>query len=114
MLRKDGRVLGGPPAAVGSGPAIRFRAISELLRSKGKVERWTCGADGTRVRIRRLEREMGAEDGVPFLDLLRGDIVTIGLGGPAGRSGEGERRDAIDERGRLEPHVAIDVGGFGH
>jgi ribosomal protein RSM22 (predicted rRNA methylase) len=119
VLRTDGRALGVPASVAHAERAsfVRFRAVSELLPSKGKAELWTCGADGTRLRLRRLERDMGEEDGVPFGELLRGDIVTLstpphGAGSGPG-SGRGPGPGPVDDRGRIEPHVAIDVGGFG-
>jgi ribosomal protein RSM22 (predicted rRNA methylase) len=81
---------------------LRFRAVSELLRSKGKAELWICTDAGARTRIRRLDRHAGSgrgdENGVPFDRLRRGDVVTIA--------------PPPDEKGTLLPEVAIDVGAF--
>jgi ribosomal protein RSM22 (predicted rRNA methylase) len=98
VLRRDGRTLD-----LGPGP-LRFRAVSELLRSKGKLELWTCSDTGVRARVRRLDRDSGLEKGTAFDSLRRGDLVRI-------RTECGEE-PAIDERGRITPHVAIDVGPF--
>jgi hypothetical protein len=104
VLRKDGRtVRAGMPE--GEGRAVRFRAVSDLLRTKGKAELFICGEDGLRRRIRRLDRDAPADEsgqGVDFLDLHRGDIVTLRTDEVAG---------PIDERGRVMAgaHVAIDV-----
>ena len=108
------------PRADAGGGRVRFRAVSDLLRSKGKVELFICREDGARQRIRRLDRDAAAEQGVPFEELRRGDIVTLGSppevsagGDPAGRDENAAQGPAapIDERGRVQAkaHVAIDV-----
>ena len=79
--------------------------VTDLLRTKGKREVWTCGEDGARARIRRLERESGDEEGVPFEELRRGDIVML--------HGAADGAGPIDERGRVEPHVRVDAGAMG-
>lgn len=103
-------------------PAIvRFRAVSELLRSKGKVEMFVCDEDGVHRRIRRLDRDAGRESGVSFEALRRGDIVTLGRvsrggGGQGPSDGDGEEDAAaplpLDGRGRVtaDVHVSVDVG----
>lgn len=122
VLRKDGR---SPVERLDRDDPhrMRFRVVSELLRSKGKVELFTCGEDGSRLRLRRLDRDAKTCRGVPFDDLHRGDIVTLSSaateGGaphdPAGKPGREEDRAPerpVDERGRVRAgtHVAIDVG----
>jgi ribosomal protein RSM22 (predicted rRNA methylase) len=100
VLRKDGVTLA-PRASEG----VRFRVVSDLLRSKGKAELFICDEDGARRRIRRLDRDAVGEKGTPFLELGRGDTVTLG-------SATTESGPPIDERGRVlaGAHVAIDVG----
>lgn len=116
VLRKSGV----EPRADAGGERARFRAVSDLLRSKGKVELFICREDGARQRIRRLDRDAAAEQGVPFEELRRGDIVTLSSppdvsagGQPAGGDASAARGPAapIDERGRVQAkaHVAIDV-----
>ena len=116
VLRKSGV----EPRADAGGERVRFRAVSDLLRSKGKVELFICREDGARQRIRRLDRDAAAEQGVPFEELRRGDIVTLSSppdvsagGQPAGGDASAARGPAapIDERGRVQAkaHVAIDV-----
>ncbi len=99
VLRKDRRR---PVAALPSAHAVRFRVVSDPLRSKGKVELFICGEDGARRRIRQLDREVDEAHG-QLGNVSRGDIV----GMIAAEPGE----EAIDERGRARPgaHVAIDV-----
>jgi ribosomal protein RSM22 (predicted rRNA methylase) len=108
VLRKDGR-LPAPRMSVDGG-RVRFRAVSDLLRSKGKAELFICDEDGARRRIRRLDRDAGSEQGFHFLDLRRGDIVTLGSTADDGTRSPAVR--PIDERGRVMAgaHVAIDVG----
>lgn len=108
------------PRAGAGGGRVRFRAVSDLLRSKGKVELFICREDGARQRIRRLDRDAAAEQGIPFEELRRGDIVTLSSAtegpdekGPAGGDASAAQGPAapIDERGRVQAkaHVAIDV-----
>ncbi|MBX3223119.1 MAG: hypothetical protein KF795_21580 [Labilithrix sp.] len=126
VLRKDGRTQA---AGAAGDHAVRFRAVSDLLRSKGKIELFICREDGLRQRIRRLDRDAGGGRGVPFEDLRRGDVVTLSsaaetapLGGAlatpaveASAGGDTRADDApappIDERGRVsaKANVAIDV-----
>ncbi len=106
VLRKDGTV---PAPRLGpSAGQVRFRTVSDLLRTKGKAELFVCGEDAARRRIRRLDRDADAERGTSFLDLRRGDIVT--LSGPV--AGADAASEPIDERGRVAAgvHVEIDVG----
>ena len=116
VLRKSGVE---PRADAGVG-RVRVRAVSDLLRSKGKVELFICREDGARQRIRRLDRDAAAEHGVPFEELRRGDIVTLSSppevsagGQPTGGGASAAQGPAapIDERGRVQAkaHVAIDV-----
>ncbi|MDF2697165.1 MAG: Methyltransferase [Labilithrix sp.] len=105
VLRRDGqRVTGATRPAEAGSPLVevRFRSVSDLLSSKGKAELFICGEDGTRRRIRRLDRDADAERGHPFGELHRGDIVTLSSAAPG---------LPIDERGRVQvgAHVAIDV-----
>jgi hypothetical protein len=106
VLRKDGKVASPRTDRAGQ---VRFRTVSDLLASKGKAELFVCGQDGVRRRIRRLDRDVASERGIPFVDLRRGDIVTLSAaadGDPAAPV-----KDPIDERGRVVAgaHVAIDV-----
>lgn len=118
VLRKDGRVPV-PRLPADDGARVRFRAVSDLLRTKGKAELFVCAEDGLRTRIRRLDRDVPSERGIPFADLRRGDIVTLSsaiadsskLNDPV--QGESPLTGRpIDERGRVraETHAAIDVG----
>jgi ribosomal protein RSM22 (predicted rRNA methylase) len=102
VLRRDGRGLG-CPSDQDSIHQIRFRAVSELLRSKGKAELWSCSDQGVRARLRRLERDAAAGEGLPFEDLRRGDVVTV-------TSSAADPASPVDDRGRLAPHVRIEVG----
>jgi hypothetical protein len=87
----------------------RFRAVSDLLRSKGKVELLACDERGVLQRIRRLDRDAGSEQGFPFDKLRRGDVVTLTALGESRGGGAGEAQP-IDARGRVagDTHVAID------
>lgn len=117
VLRKDGRLAlpRRPP-----GDDFRFRAVSDLLRSKGKTEVFACAEDGSRPRVRRLERDAGSEQGIQFHDIRRGDIVTLRSTGveksqSVDRCGDDEAERSmspVDARGRVKADVAIDVGGF--
>lgn len=91
VLRPDGATMDGSAA-------YRFRVVSDLISSKGKTELFGCTALGARVRLRRLDRDAGKETGAGFETLRRGDVV--GLGG----------EPPVDERGRLNAQVSIDVG----
>jgi ribosomal protein RSM22 (predicted rRNA methylase) len=95
VLRRDGA----RPTTGASPGVVRFRVVSDLLRSKGKAELFVCCEDGARRRIRQLDRDAGAE---AFGELGRGDVVTMT---------SSDARPPIDERGRVQPcmHVAIDV-----
>ncbi len=114
VLRKDGKV---PVQREAARPGqVRFRTVSDLLASKGKAELFVCAEDGVRRRIRRLDRDVASEQGVPFADLRRGDIVTLSAAAGAERAeeqGECVSASPIDERGRVSRgvHVAIDVAG---
>jgi ribosomal protein RSM22 (predicted rRNA methylase) len=109
VLRKDG-ARPHVPATDGDWERVRFRAVSDLLRSKGKVELFVCTEDGSRQRIRRLDRDAASEQGLPFDGLHRGDIVTLSSGSASSQDAAPTR--PIDERGRVQAgaHVAIDVG----
>jgi ribosomal protein RSM22 (predicted rRNA methylase) len=84
---------GAEPSAVADGRRVRLRIISSLLRSKGKTELWGCTDQGTRVRLRRLDRDQ-AESNAAWDELDRGDVVSL---------------SDVDERGRVCREVAIDV-----
>jgi ribosomal protein RSM22 (predicted rRNA methylase) len=109
-------VLGAPSANAplqtrSEGPQRRFRAVSDLLRSKGKVELDACDEHGVLQRIRRLDRDAGSEQGLAFDKLRRGDVVTLTALGESRGGGEGEAQP-VDDRGRLarDTHVAVDGG----
>jgi ribosomal protein RSM22 (predicted rRNA methylase) len=91
VLRRDGAAL----------PTADFRVVSDLLRSKGKVELFACTSSGVRRRLRLLDRDAGAVSGIPFDALRRGDRVTLRT--------RGADASSIDERGRVAPEVTIDV-----
>lgn len=95
VLRKDGRTFGTARAG-----AARFRVVSDLLRTKGKVELFACTAAGERRRLRRLDRDRSAERGASWEELHRGDLVQL----------EHTSGPAVDERGRVQPgaHITID------
>lgn len=104
VLRKDGMTPGlrlSPDAG-----KVRFRTVSDLLGSKGKVELVICGEDGQRRRLRRLDRDAALDVGVPFSELRRGDIVTLTCG-----EGTELLRSPIEPSGRVagKTYVAIDV-----
>jgi ribosomal protein RSM22 (predicted rRNA methylase) len=115
VLRRDDRRLVGEldHAPAGSPPRVHLRVISELMRTKGKAEVFACTAEGTRLRLRRLDRDAteigpGAAATAAWSALGRGDVVTI----RAGESEEGDEAanaNAIDERGRVSRAAQIDV-----
>lgn len=74
VVRTDGQTL---RAALGSEPALR--AVSSLLRSKGKSEAYLCGdlaAGPGRALVRRLDRDgEGVDDG--WQALARGSLVRV-------------------------------------
>jgi hypothetical protein len=92
--------------------AIRFRAISGLISSKGKTEVFSCDEHGQRQRLRRLDRdERTHESGIAQIE--RGDIVTISsVDSNDTLTGAEPVKAPIDDRGRIVPqaNVAIDVG----
>ena len=94
VLRRDGKTLVShvPPAE------IRFRVVSELLRTKGKAEVFGCTEEGARVRLRRLDRDKGADAATATWDSLgRGDVVGVSGAAP------------IDDRGRVNADAALAV-----
>ena len=97
VLRRDGASL--RDSVVRSEGAVHLRVVSELLRSKGKIEAFGCTSTGERRRLRRLDRDADKGLGVPFEEVAKGDLVRLG-------STEGS---PIDERGRIIPIVTIDV-----
>lgn len=106
VLRKDGRSPL-PRFSADDRGRIRFRVVSDLLRSKGKTESFVCREDGVRSRIRCLDRDAAGQKGVPFEAIERGDIVTLGVGSAIAAAAL-----PVDERGRVHAnaHVAVDVG----
>ena len=95
VLRRDGKTMH-------VDAPYRFRAISELLPSKGKTEVFACTEQGRRDRVRRLERDEGKESGVLFETLRRGDVVALRANDP--------EQMPVDDRGRLNAQLTIDVG----
>lgn len=89
VLRKDGKRL--PPAG--------FRVVSERLTTKGKTEIFACTCEGTRPRLRQLDRDAARSGGPTFAELRRGDLVTVSEGGTAG----------VAESGRVNANATIDV-----
>jgi SAM-dependent methyltransferase len=59
---------------------VRYRVVSDRLRSKGKLELFGCGEPGY-VRLTRLDRDASAGN-APFEELRRGDVVELPDGGP--------------------------------
>ncbi len=106
VLRKDARALASR-SSEDARPRRRFRVISDPIVSKGKSELLICGEDGNRSKIRRLDRDQGKEQGAPFDELRRGDVVTLTAA---------PDEPVVDARGRVGPevHVAIDVGTLRH
>jgi len=79
--------------------AMRLRVVSDVMRTKGKTELFSCNEHGRRTRLRRLDRDERAEP-TGFPDLSRGDVVTLDV-------------DA-DEKGTLPRTVHVDVWPRGH
>ncbi|MBK8216819.1 MAG: hypothetical protein IPK71_24095 [Myxococcales bacterium] len=74
VLRPDGRSLATLM------PSVRLRAVSSLLRSKGKEEIFACGTfDGepAKRRLRRLDRH-ASEANAAWSSLARGDLFDAG------------------------------------
>ncbi len=83
--------------------AVRFRAVSDILRSKGKMEIIACEENGALRRMRRLDRDAPSTRGLPFDALRRGDVVTL-------TAADERAEPAVDERGRIarSAYVAVD------
>jgi 2-polyprenyl-3-methyl-5-hydroxy-6-metoxy-1,4-benzoquinol methylase len=64
IVRKDGRRLGG-----------QLRAVSSLIKTKGKSEVFVCG-EAVRGRLMRLDREKSPANEA-WADLERGDILSV-------------------------------------
>lgn len=105
VLRRDGQL---PVPRLRADGSVRFRVVSDLLRSKGKTELVICGEDQERRKIRQLDRDAGLETGIPFAELRRGDVVAL----TAVPAATGEAEEPIDPRGRIasRSHATIDVG----
>lgn len=116
VLRKDGRrAVAGLSHAQRS---LRFRAVSDVLRTKGKREVFTCSESGVRAKVRLLDRDALAPTGGRFEDIERGDIVT--LSAPPEDDLAASGRDlpgAVDDRGRVRAgsHLGVELrdGGAG-
>lgn len=87
VLRRDGAAM---TDALPLGRRVRL--VSHLLRTKGKTEMFVCTDEGTRIKLRRLDRESREGE---LDDVARGDVAVL--------TGE------IDEGGRLSPAARIDV-----
>lgn len=114
VLRRDGRTMARSAQVPGE---LRFRAISDVLATKGKSELFICDEQGRRVRIRQLDRDQPrAKGALSISDLGRGDVVRL-TSGRAETSGSelGEvllpqtPLDPVDERGRVRPNVTVEI-----
>jgi len=129
VLRRDGRRLLPALSAEALVRTKRFRAISHVLKTKGKAELIVCHEEppGSPLqRIRQLDRDAAKRKaGSPFEDLRRGDVVSLSVPPddvPNAAEAVPERTPSktsdsslvIDERGRVNHNVAIDVGRFCH
>lgn len=124
VLRKDGRRLLPALSADALVRTKRFRAISHVLKTKGKAELIVCHEEppGSPLqRIRQLDRDAAKrQGGSPFEDLRRGDVVSLSVApeeAPTQNAAEvvaPKMSPVIDERGRVNHNVAIDVGRFCH
>ena len=103
VLVREGETLAARVAAEEARGArdgrLHLRVVSDTMPSKGKVELFGCTERGERVRLRRLDRDVG-EPNAGWDELRRGDVVS--LSGPPGAS-------SIDERGRLARDTFVDV-----
>ena len=103
VLRRDARrLVDRAPREPTEGSRVHLRVVSELMRTKGKAEIFTCTSEGHRVRMRRLDRDAvtagaGANASAAWSALGRGDVLTIAGAAP------------IDERGRVAATAEIDV-----
>jgi len=106
VLRRDGRHL----SAELEGGGVRFRVVSDLIRTKGKCELYACTDEGARPRLRLLDRDAARapDGGAGWAALSRGDVVTLRSAGTEG-AGEGAKGGVVDDRGRVAAAVAIDV-----
>ncbi|MCL2726136.1 MAG: small ribosomal subunit Rsm22 family protein [Polyangiaceae bacterium] len=76
---------------------LRLRVISDVMRTKGKIEMFGCTEAGDRIRLRRLDRDANACNAV-MSELHRGDIVTL----TADSQG-------LVEGGRIAPNVTVEI-----
>lgn len=83
---------------------VHLRAVSSLLRTKGKTELFGCAESGGLVRLRRLDRE-ASDASAAWDDVSRGDVVRLSAP-PAALP--------FDERGRTSKHLRVDVWPFPH
>lgn len=104
VLRSAGPTLAGMLPEP-SPSRVHLRVISDLLRSKGKTELFSCTSAGDRVRMRHLDRDV-TEANEAWGELHRGDVVTLRTAGDATTD------PPVDERGRLSRSVEIDVWPF--
>jgi hypothetical protein len=117
VLRRDEQRLVGQLDHAPGAPRVHLRVISELMRTKGKAEVFACTSTGTRIRLRRLDRDAvehgpGAEATATWAAVGRGDVLTVRADGAGDGSGggSGSAKDApIDERGRIAKTAQIDV-----
>ena len=68
-------------SAPGMAPAratepVELRLVTDTLGSRGKTERLVCRADGAMRLMRLLDRET-TDANRAFLDVERGDVVTV-------------------------------------
>jgi hypothetical protein len=106
VLRRDGRRLFDEAAGSPGDGRVHLRVVSELMRTKGKAEIFSCTSEGARVRMRRLDRDAvrageGASATGTWSSLGRGDVITIRATAAASAP--------VDERGRIDPTAEIDV-----
>jgi len=79
---------------------LHLRVISDVMRTKGKVEIFGCTSEGERVRFRRLDRDIHRNN-LAWENLRRGDIVTLLP------SADAPAHAPIEEGGRLRPDVTV-------
>jgi len=88
----------------GLGPTLRglhLRVISDVMRTKGKVEIFGCTSKGERVRFRRLDRDANPNN-LAWNNLCRGDIVALLPGANAPGA-------SVEKGGRLCPDATVRV-----
>jgi hypothetical protein len=94
VLRPDGATMA---SRIDGG--LRVRLVSELIRTKGKIEVFACTEKGERIRLRRLEREMRDGEEAEWDALAKGDFAALVGDVEGGRLGRDARIDVWRTRG---------------